>query len=181
MSIADIEKAKKLFHESGLAFPTIPTELASQLKERGKWLFSTREIEISPYDLHYYIHEVDVTHVEDYVVLSHSGHGVNSYAIQYYIVYRNLQMFLHLGWGGLYMNVRETTTKIRKCFSLADKIIMVMCTVGTFQLENKLTIVASDFYKSYWFKPGKKLDAGGDRFQKPVELLTEVLHWLRSF
>ncbi len=34
-----VEKARHLFQEAGLAFPTIPEELAARLKERGKWLF----------------------------------------------------------------------------------------------------------------------------------------------
>ena len=32
--------------------------------------------------LDYYVHEVDGTRVDDYAILSHSGHGVNSYTIQ---------------------------------------------------------------------------------------------------
>jgi hypothetical protein len=44
----DIDKARKLFHEAGLAFPKIPHEFALRLKERGDWVFATREIEESP-------------------------------------------------------------------------------------------------------------------------------------
>ena len=56
--MTDIEKARKLFHDSGLAFPTVPEELAVQVKERrnerlpmkdniserhgSSWLFSTK-------------------------------------------------------------------------------------------------------------------------------------------
>ena len=47
----EIEKARQLFREAGLAFPTIPEELAVQLKERHRWLFSTRPIDVSPYNL----------------------------------------------------------------------------------------------------------------------------------
>jgi hypothetical protein len=31
--MTDIEKARKLFHDSGLAFPTVPEELAVRVKE----------------------------------------------------------------------------------------------------------------------------------------------------
>ena len=118
-----IEKARQLFRKSKLAFPTIPDKLAARVKELDEWLFSTREIEMSPYNLDDYVLEVNETHVEDYAVLSHSGHGANSYAIQYYVVYGALRMFLHLGWGGVYMNAREARDQIRDCFSLADEII----------------------------------------------------------
>src|SRR5262249_36848977 len=39
-----IEKARGLFQQAGLAFPTIPDRLAAKLKERGDWLFSTRDL-----------------------------------------------------------------------------------------------------------------------------------------
>ena len=120
--MADVEKARTLFEEAGLAFPDIPQELAERLKEQDKWLFATREVSISPYNLEHYVCEANV---KDYVILSHSGHGVNSYAIQYYVVYKILRMFLHLGWGGVYMDAKAAATKIHDCFSLANEIIPV--------------------------------------------------------
>ena len=98
--MSDIEKARRVFRKAGLAFPKIPDELATRLQERGDWVFSTREIDVSPYDLRHYVCEFAGPHVEDYVVLSHSGHGINSYAVQYYVVHGSLGVFLHLGWGG---------------------------------------------------------------------------------
>jgi hypothetical protein len=81
--MTDIEKARQLFRDSGLAFPTIPEELAAKLKELGAWLFSTRPIKTSPYNLEDYVHEDERTQGKDYAVLSHSGHGVNSYLMQF--------------------------------------------------------------------------------------------------
>jgi hypothetical protein len=77
MPMTDIEKARRLFQDAGLPFPTIPENLAAQLKEGGRWLFSTRPIEMSPYNLKHYVHEVEGSQANDYAVLSHSGHGVN--------------------------------------------------------------------------------------------------------
>lgn len=89
--MTDIEKARELFRGAGLAFPTIPEELVAQLEERGRWQFSTRPLVNSPYNLHHYVDEVEGTQIEDYAVLAHSGHGVNSYAIQYYLVQNPLR------------------------------------------------------------------------------------------
>ena len=177
--MTDIEKALQLFRESGLGFPTIPDKLATRLKERGKWLFSAREIEVSPYDLQHYVREINETHVEDYAVLSHAGHGVNSYAIQYYVVYGALRMFLHLGWGGVYMDATEEADKIRDCFSLADDIMPAVQTGAMLRAGDRLTIVGSDSYGSYWSVPGQR-DRGEDTQLSPAEVLAEVLHWLRS-
>jgi hypothetical protein len=85
-----IEKARQLFRQAGLAFPTIPKQLAARLKERGEWLFATRELKISPFNLDYYVPESHDA-PGDYAVLCHSGYGVNSYAMQYYLVYGPLQ------------------------------------------------------------------------------------------
>jgi len=178
--MTDIEKARRLFQKAKVAFPTIPEELAARLKEQDKWLFSTREIEMSPYNLQHYISEVDGTHVEDYVVLSHSGHGVNSYALQYYLVHGTLEMFLHLGWGGVYMDAEKAAAKIRDCFSIADEIVPAAQTAGKLQAGVRLKIVGSDFYGSYWADPeknGRKEDAD---LKGPAEVLTEALHWLKE-
>ncbi|MDI6754393.1 MAG: hypothetical protein QME78_08360 [Thermodesulfobacteriota bacterium] len=181
MQMTDIERAKQLFRESGLAFPAIPEELAAQLKEQGKWLFATREIFAWPYNLHQYVREVDETHVDDYALLAHSGYGVNSYALQYYVVYGALRMFLFLGWGGVYMDAKADATKIRDCFSLADEIIPAVQTVARLQAGDLITIVASDFYGSYWSAQGKSRRGEDWYHRKPAEVLAEALQWLRSY
>jgi hypothetical protein len=139
--MTDIEKARQLFRDAGLAFPTIPEELAEQLKEHGRWLFSTRPIDMSPYNLQHYLDEAEVSQVKDYAVLSHSGHGVNSYAIQYYLVQGSLRMFLHLGWGGVYMDRGEAEATIRDCFSMADQVVPAAQSVGSFQPGERLMVV----------------------------------------
>lgn len=178
MPMTDIERARHLLDEAGLAFPAIPDTLAVHLKEQGKWLFSTRAIQTSPYDLDYYVHEADVTHVDDYAVLSHSGHGVNSYAIQYYLVFGPLRMFLHLGWGGVYMDTDASAAQVRECFLLADQILSATTTGG--KVTDRLTIVGSDFYGSYWKAPGQSLQTNPSLSTGPVEALAEALQWLRS-
>lgn len=194
--MTDLEKAKQLFQKAGLVFPAVPQELAVQLKELDNWLFSTREIEMSPYILQHYVHECDPdVHevspastpplfqkpcVDDYAVLSHSGHGVNSYAIQYYLVHGPLRMFLHLGWGGVYADAEEDAAHIRDCFSLADRIVPPALAVGKLPPGHRLTIVGSDFYGSYWevSRGSPQKESGSSRSKDATEILTEVLNWL---
>jgi hypothetical protein len=210
--LSDIEKARLLFQEAGLAFPTIPEELAARLKERGKWLFSTRELEMSPYNLQHFVGELDgsvleqcgpvlfernseVTRVSDYALLCHSGHGVNSYALQYYLIYGRLALFLHLGWGGVYMDAAESAAQIRDCFALADAIVPAVEASKCLVPNSRVTIVGSDFYGSYWAIPGENRFSKAAKAREhtlpygapddeedntPVEVLTSVLHWLKS-
>lgn len=178
--MTDIEKARTLFGEAGLAFPTIPEGLAVQLKEQDRWLFSTRALEMSPYNLQHYVHEVEGADVNDYAVLSHSGHGANSYAIQYYLVVGPLRMFLHLGWGGVYMDADAAAGNIRECFSLADQIVPAAMTVGRLGAGDRLTVVGSNFYGSHWSAPDQSRQKERKGSPSPAEVLAEVLQWLTS-
>jgi hypothetical protein len=176
----DIEDARLLFLNNGLAFPKIPEGLSMRLQKRDRWIFSTRMVDVYPYDLRHYISEFVGSQVEDYVILSGSGHGINSYAIQYYIVYGPLGMFLHLGWGGVYMDKNLKAQKIRKCFSLADQIVWLVINKAGFEKRDRLTVVASDFYGSYWtlLKGGRQEQKANSRF--PAGVLSGVLCWLET-
>ena len=176
----NIEGVKKLFQKEGLTFPVIPEELASGLKEQDEWVFSTRKVKMWPYNLEEYVDELEVTDVEDYVILSHTGHGVNSYALQYYLVYGKVKMFLHLGWGGVYMDKKSTSMQIRDCFLLADKIVLAAQSSEKLPEGTALKIVCSDFYGSYWSAPGVEEKKEDVFAKKPVEVLSEVLYWLKT-
>jgi len=184
--MTDIDKARQFFRDEGLAFPTIPEELAAHLKERDPWVFSTRPIDMSPYNLQNYIREVEENQVKDYALLSHSGYGVNSYAIQYYLVQGSLRMFLHLGWGGVYMDKKKAAATIHDCFSIADQVVRAAQSVRCFHAGEYLTVVGSDFYGGYWLppgesRPGKDTGRKDPLDVKPIEVLTEALGWLTSY
>lgn len=176
---SDLEVAKALFQDAGLAFPTLPEKLALNLKERDRWVFSTRRVWVSPYNLQKYVKELNIYPVRDYAILSHSGYGSNSYAIQYYLVYGNLKMFLYLGWGGTYMDRKNDSTQIKTCFALADKIVQLAQTSDKLQKGDKLKIVCSDFRGSYWSAPNIEANYDDTSSIKPEEVLTEVLDWLQ--
>lgn len=174
----DLEKAKSRFEEAGLAFPTIPPDLAARLKEQEPWVFSTRTLNVWPYDLDHYVRE---PRSDDYAILSHSGHGGNSYAIHYYLLFGGLAMFLQLAWGGCYMDNDQASASIARCFSLADKIVVATqpkLLPGTSQC---LTIVASDFHGSYWVRPGDTLSTRERKRElRPIQALAQAHDWLTS-
>lgn len=176
--MSTLEKAKTMFREAGLPFPAIPRIFAEQLKERGRWLFSTREIAVSPYNLDHYVREVEGTQIDDYAMLAHSGHGANSWAIQYYLVYGSLRLFLHLGWGGVYMDAVADTAKIRKCFAFTDEIVTAAQNKADLEASGRLTIVASDFYGSYWSAPDMNKRVHKLKSQKPLKVLQDAMNWL---
>jgi len=191
MLTTDIEKAKAYFCELGFDIPAIPEKFAIRLKERAPplgldesaRLFSTRKIEKIPYWLDHYVKEADEKLVEDYLVLSHSGHGINSYAVQYYIVDGAFRMFVHLGWGGAYHDMAKDEARIHECFPLADQIITAAQSfVKTLNAGELLTVVATDWgwpWGSYWLRPGETKSRQPSRVA-PAVVLAEVLHWLTN-
>lgn len=180
MHLSDIDKARKLFKQANLAFPTIPGILASQLRQYDKWFFSTRDQNMWPYVVQDYVKEAKRSKVDDYVVLAHSGYGLNSYAIHYYVVIGGLRMFLQLAWGGVYEDAEECSSKIAECFSVADRVMALAA--NRLAARDMLLIVCSDFYGSYWLKPGHDDDATTDvtSNRDPAETLREVLLWLEE-
>ena len=177
--MADIDKARRLFKKAGLAFPGIPLKFRARFRERGEWQYSTRPVKEGPYNLEDYTKEASRAGLRDYVLLSHSGHGSNSYAIQYYLVNGALRLFLHMGWGGAYMNNAKAASTIKKCFALSNQIVSAATEKNRIKKGQKLLIVGSDFYGSYWSPPGKprtKIDGG----LEPAKVLEDVLAWLKG-
>ena len=174
--MSDLEKARRLFQESGLAFPAVPDALAARLRERQRWLFSTRTLKTSPYDLDFYVREGDSA-PSPYAVLAHSGHGVNSFAIQYYLVYGPLRLYLHLAWGGAYKDAAAAAARIAECFSLADELAAAALDSPRLSGDAKPVVVGSTFYGSYGTALGHQSQERGMGTTAPAEVLVEALGW----
>jgi hypothetical protein len=172
-----VERARKLFLDAGLPFPTIPEELASRLKEIDKWYFATRQMKIYPYFLKDYVMGTG-RYDSDYVVLAHAGHGENSYAIHYYVVYRYLRLFMQLAWGGWHMDNKKEAEKIRACFALADQLVEQAGAMKWDKRVGRMTIVVSDYDSrgSYWVPPPKAVEGREGLF----DVLGDALDCLRS-
>ena len=179
----DLEKAKQLFEDAELGFPTIPVELAAHFKELGPWLFSTRPVDVWPYLLKDYVDEVEKTQLKDYALLAHSGYGSESYVILYYLVHGPLRMFFHHGWGGARGDAEADAAKIRDCFSVLNQVVAAAQRVGRLQAGERLTVVASEFYGGYWVPPGEHRQWKDELWnhRKPLQVLAEALEWLTNY
>lgn len=82
-----VEEVGQLFAEAGLVLPPIPAGLAPALRRIDKWCYASRDINaFDMYMLDPYPHEVVAGPLEDYIAVSHAGHGINSYALNYHLV-----------------------------------------------------------------------------------------------
>ncbi len=89
-------------------------------------------------------------------------------------------IFSHVSWGGVYMDAEAAASKVRECFSQANEIVAATMASRKFALGERLTIVGSDFYGSYWSVPGQSLQEERREDQGPSAVLAEVLQWLNS-
>jgi hypothetical protein len=139
---------------------------------------------MSPYAFEEYVRDGTRKGVRDFLVLAHAGHGVNSYALHYYLVRKPLHLFLQVSWGGVYMDEVKEKEEINRCFTLTHTLITAVGEAkktGIFRPGNRLIVVASDLYGGYWCKPGEEQPSRGLREVEPRpvhEILTEVLSWV---
>lgn len=171
-----------LFAASGLTVPLVPWELRRRLREHAPWRYATRPLGWSPYSIEVYLAEAERYRVPDYAVLAHAGHGVNSYAIHYFLVHRRLRLFVQIGWGGSYMDGREARD-VWDAFAFCDRIVAAANRVSHARVPDGayVTIAVSNFYGHGWARPGDPFPSVTDnhapRFREP---LGEALAWLEE-
>lgn len=175
---------KQRFTKAGLVLPPIPADLAPQLMKRSDWCFSTKPLERSPYGFEDFVQEGSQADVPDSLILAHAGHGANSYALSYYLIWKSLRLFLQVAWGGLYVEEDWARRQVNECFSLADSLVAAVdraATAGLFQSGDRLVVAVSSFYGGFWCRPGEEPLSGRIRLTQDGSvqgLLKAALEWL---
>lgn len=118
-----LEELWWLFKDAGLPFPPLPRGLADRLQEVEPWVFATRPIVTSPWDVDDYLEEAVAGSPPDYVLVAHTGYGVNSWAIHYFLVQGGLGIFLQIPWGGAYTDNDAAVARLRERFAAAADLI----------------------------------------------------------
>jgi hypothetical protein len=106
------------FADAGLVAPPVPESLRPELRRLGPWNWSTREIDpFAMYMFGKYIEEAIAGRNADYIAVSHSGHGINSYGLNYHLVHGPVALFTQDGWGGGYMDPVLSRVDLATTFS----------------------------------------------------------------
>lgn len=164
-----MDELRSTFERAGLQNPPIPSALSGRLRRRGPWCWSTRAIDpLSMYRFDAYPLEALTSEVDDYVAVSHAGHGVNSYSINYHLVLDRLAIFSQIGWGGAYMDGPTQTAEVSSEFEQIQRVVDAWERVPTGDLGH-LTVLHSPF------RSISICSAVG----RPVGGRTRVLAWLR--
>lgn len=179
-----LTEAQQLFSAAGLPCPYVPTEMRAQVARLEEWVYGTRADTSSLYDLGWFVREVGTTPVKDYVLFGQAGHGLNSWAMHYYLVHGRLALFLQLAWGGAYESSAETTQTVSEHLAQAEALshaVDIAQQQGRFDPAERLIVIASDFYGSSWrhwhatTDPTRFLMADGWHTSKSDRILPAVM------
>lgn len=139
------------FERAGLGVPPAPAGLRSAVRRHEDWLFDSRDTtqQFSMYALHEWVREATSRPVGNYVALGHAGHGLNSYAIHYYLVCGQLALFTQTHWGGVYQDPDESTARVAatlaRCAQLIEAYEAAAAAKTLPPSPARLVVVESDF------------------------------------
>ncbi|MDQ3770714.1 MAG: hypothetical protein M3343_01315 [Actinomycetota bacterium] len=83
------------------------------MRRIDEWAYATEDIDPTKVYRFEFPREVLTSDVENYVSFCHAGHGVNSYSINYHLIYGPVADFMQVGWGGVYKGGLMITTRGR--------------------------------------------------------------------
>jgi hypothetical protein len=140
---------RELFEAEGLIAPPVPAALEPSVVEQEPWVYTTRDIDpMGMYMFGPYILEAVTKPLDDYFAVSHAGHGVNSYGLNYHLVYGPIALFAQTAWGGVYVDAERSAGQVRKQLSLCANLITAV-EASTDRLPHspaRLIVVESDFH-----------------------------------
>ena len=119
----DESEAREQFERAGLILPKVPASLLNAFHRIADWLYGSRDVDFwDMYSFSRYPMEAILGEAADYVAIGHVGHGINSYAMTYQLVYGPIACFVQSAWGGVYMDSDAVTAitreKLEKCSEL---------------------------------------------------------------
>lgn len=146
--------AQALLEAEGLPFPPVPPRWEHALERHACGVFTTRQLPETPYNLGYFLAEFErVSGPPDYAIVGFAGHGVNSWALHYYLVEGALALFVQLPWGGAYLEPDAARADITDIFDWAGRVQVLVRTArerGKLPDGWRLVVVASRFGRAGW-------------------------------
>lgn len=102
--------------EAGLPIPPVHEPFVPRLRFLPPLLYTTHPtLPYSLYALDPYVKRAEQG-LTDFLAIGMAGHGMNSWAIHYYLVTERLQLFVQSRWGGAYTNEEQALTILKERF-----------------------------------------------------------------
>lgn len=196
-----LEHARDVFKGARLPIPPIPARFERAIREIHPWCFSTRKIDgMGMYFFDEHLKEPFRRSTRPYVAFSHAGHGVNSYAVTYHLLFGKLALFVQHPFGGIYSDARRDRSGIRalfrRCAALAAAVDRARAQ-GHLRKAGRLVVVESVMRWSYawgWLDPKSATEENAENWINQHRLPTDeeqrrsaadlptalALRWVRS-
>ena len=143
----------KWLDEARLARPPVPALLASEVKALDQNYFGTRDD--VPHGLYADPSLMLSPDPREYLLLDYRGHGVNSYALSFFLVHGAVAAFLQIGLGGANMDNDRQRHVIGEAFT--ELSLLVAAAEGK---PHRVTVFAWDMVgRVGWARPGEKIQA----------------------
>lgn len=151
MGTAARDEAREVFAEAGIEFPPVPERFVKDFRRVRNWCYASRDIDaFEMYIGQRYPLEVAAGPVDDYVGVSQAGHGINSYSLNYDLVYGWVAVFVQVAWGGVYgdeaAQVATIAEAFGRCRDIAELVEQLPARPPTGR--GRLVVVQSDLYDS---------------------------------
>lgn len=174
----------ELLNKVGLRKVFIPPSLEGEMEQIGDWVFGTRTDSRSLYEFVSFVQEAATSNVDDYLMLGQAGHGIQSYAMHYYLVEGQLALFLQMAWGGAYDDGDADRAAIAEQFALIPQLYNVVLE-SELPEDARLVVALSDIHGSRWAMLPEVLTKGefltfGDWQTEDAVDLHSVLDWLNE-
>ena len=110
--------------------------------------------EFHPYNFGLYVSRLARSVPDDFVLFAHSGHGINSSAIQYYLVYRPIVVYIQIPFGGVYGDIVAERAQVNASFELIGELIeLVDQRRGSIEPSYVVPVIANEFDLHYSVYP----------------------------
>lgn len=126
LSTKGLDAAKTFFREEKLPFPFVPAAFRSDIHQIGPGVFGSGwpvHAPVSLYDIQKCMTESMRHPDKPFLLFGEAGHGVNSWAMHYYLVNGPLALFVQLPFGGVHMNHEASVGAITGTWGLLRDVI----------------------------------------------------------
>jgi hypothetical protein len=148
-----LSRARALFADQGLPFPPLPRRLQGSLRQTAEHTFASRDALAPLYSLGAHLAPIQQGAMAEYVALGFDGHGIDSWAVHFYLVAGPIALFLQCRWGNVNDDPVRARERIEGVFGLATQLIQDVEQAereGKLCKGQRLLIRFSDFVPSGW-------------------------------
>lgn len=172
------EEFGEYFQEKDMFVPDIPNGLVGHLRNFSELSWTTQPQPLPRDD--YLLNSAEYLKgiIPDQYVISHWGHGVNSYSLNLRMAVGDLAILSQVGWGGIYANPSRDLERWNNAATWIDEIVQSMKTESNPGFhQRKYLIVHSSFRfekeLEFWIQAENnwKLSKKEDTFEKVAKYL----------